>query len=280
MKIEQTRKTVRQALHELAEALEAGKSETLMAYLRAMARFHRYSAGNILLIALQRPDAEQVAGYRAWQKLHRFVRQGEKGIAIMAPIIRRSQHVDRDKDEEEPVAFKTAYVFDINQTEGQPLPEFAQMRGDPGHYLQALRGFVSDRQVQLKYVRLPGTTQGYSAKGAIAIREGLPTAEEFSVLVHELAHVMLHSGQNGCNKSVLETEAEAVAYVVCQGIGLDTNGSCCDYIKLYDGKKETLMESLERIQKVATEIIAGIAPGRQEPEIANAIHDTASALAA
>ena len=280
MKIEQARKTVRQALHELAEALEAGKSETLQQYLRAMARFHRYSPGNILLISLQRPDAVQVAGYRAWQKLRRFVRKGEKGIAIMAPIIRRSQHVDRDEDEEQPVAFKTAYVFDISQTDGQPLPEFASVQGDPGVHLHALREFVGRRGIRLTYARLPGATQGYSVKGAIAIRAELSLAEEFSVLVHELAHETLHMKQEERNQRVLETEAEAVAYVVCQGIGLDTNGSSCDYIKLYDGKKETLMESLERIQKVASEIIAGITPGRQEPEITHAVHDAATALAA
>ena len=71
----------------LIEQLEAGHSETLTAYLNAMAHFREYSFGNVLLIARQKPDATHVAGIRTWNSLGRFVKKGEKGIAILAPVV-------------------------------------------------------------------------------------------------------------------------------------------------------------------------------------------------
>jgi hypothetical protein len=82
-----TQQLIKQAVDYLIQQLEAGKSETLTAYLGAMARFHSYSFGNILQIARQRPTATRVAGIRAWNELGRFVKKGEKGIQILAPII-------------------------------------------------------------------------------------------------------------------------------------------------------------------------------------------------
>ena len=125
-------------------------SETLQQYLKAMGRFHRYSVGNAILIQLQKPDAAHVAGFRAWQKLGRHVKKGEHGIAIMAPVVYRKKVQDGDRDVEVVSTFKTAYVFDISQTEGRPMPEFARARGDPGAYLERLERFVSDRGIKLE----------------------------------------------------------------------------------------------------------------------------------
>jgi hypothetical protein len=105
--------------------------------------------------------------------------------------------------------------------------------------------------------------------GSIVLRRGLSPAAEFSVLAHELAHVLLHREKASITRSrtVLETEAEAVAFVVCQAVGLDDNRSSSDYIQFYQGKKETLVASLERIRGVATTIIRAIRPeGRQAAE--------------
>ena len=139
MKTNHAKKVSEQAFNELVDAVEAGKSKTLVEYLKAMGRFHNYSLGNAILINFQRPKATRVAGYRTWQKIGRYVRRNEKGLAIMAPIVRRKRavHVDsEEKDEQErgpevAVAFKTAYVFDISQTDGKSLPEFARVDGDP-----------------------------------------------------------------------------------------------------------------------------------------------------
>jgi len=140
MKRDEVRKIAREAFEQLVKDVEAGKSDTLKAYLKAMGRFHRYSAGNAILIQLQRPEAKHVAGFRAWQRLGRHVKKGEHGIAIMAPVVWRRKNRsaqdddDKDSDEETVSTFKTAYVFDISQTDGEPLPEFARIQGDPGTY--------------------------------------------------------------------------------------------------------------------------------------------------
>jgi hypothetical protein len=122
------------ALATLAAALEAGNSAALTAYLKVTARFHKSSSTNCLLITMQRPNATRVAGFRAWLAFGRHVRNGEKGIAILAPILgKRKAEADQSNEDRsstaEPtshlVGFRSAYVFDISQTEGQDLPEFA-----------------------------------------------------------------------------------------------------------------------------------------------------------
>jgi hypothetical protein len=106
-------------------ALEAGQSEALTAYLKAIGRFHRYSLHNVLLIASQKPNASYVAGFRTWNELGRFVKKCEKGIMILAPIVRRKME-NSDDDEKESfriAGFRAAYVFDVSQTDGQDLPQ-------------------------------------------------------------------------------------------------------------------------------------------------------------
>ena len=266
MKSNRARKVSEQAFNELVEAVEASKSQKLMEYLKAMGRFHNYSLGNAILIGFQKPDATRVAGFRAWQKLGRHVKRNEKGIAIMAPIVwRRKVTPADDEDEEErkeetALAFKTAYVFDISQTDGKPLPEFARVKGDPGIYTERLRQYVTSKGIVLEYSHAIGSAEGVSAGGLIKLKKGLTAAEEFSVLAHEAAHEMLHTEKNNRPKykKVRETEAEAVAFVVCHGVGLDVNTASSDYIQLYDGDKETLSQSLERIQRTAAEILGAV----------------------
>jgi len=271
MKRDELRKVAREALEKLIRDVEAGISETLQQYLKAMGRFHRYSVGNAILIQLQKRDATRVAGFRAWQRLGRHVKKGEHGIAIMAPVVYRPKarpyDSDKDKDADETIStFKTAYVFDISQTEGKPLPGFARARGDPGAYLQRLERFVSDRGIKLERHESLRMAEGVSIGGTILLKACLAPAEEFSVLVHELAHEMLHQdpANRPKDRTVREAEAEAVAYVVCQGIGLDVNTASSDYIQLYDGDKKTLMTSLERIQRTAAEILEAVTAEGEE----------------
>jgi len=255
-----TRQMIDKAIEDLAAALEHGQSDTLKRYLVLMARFHRYSPGNLLLVWRQRPDAIQVAGFHTWKEMGRSVCKGEKGIAILAPIIRRKTVRDGEENEERIYGFKTAYVFDLKQTEGKDLPQFAKVKGDPGQFLCRLREGVIRTGIRLKYSDLIGAALGMSKGGSIVIRKGLEAAEEFSVLVHEYAHEVLHQNRKESlpSRTVRETEAEAVAFVVCQAVGLDTNGASSDYIQLYDGKKATLQESLARIQKTAQKILGSL----------------------
>ena len=144
-----TQQLIKQAVDFLLQQLEAGKSETLTAYLTAMARFHAYSFGNILQIARQRPTATRVAGFYAWRELGRFVKRGEKGIQILAPMVghrRRKDDAERtsgtdDNPKPQPVliGFRAVYVFDLAQTEGADLPEFEQnISGEVGEHRERL----------------------------------------------------------------------------------------------------------------------------------------------
>ena len=258
------RKTSEKAFNQLVESVEAGKSHKLVEYLKAMGKFHNYSVVNAILIGFQRPDATHVAGFRTWKRLGRYVKKGEHGIVIMAPIIYRKKKAeesdDKEPEDEEIRTFKAVHVFDITQTDGKPLPEFSRVSGNPGVYIERLKQYVTNNGIVLIYSDAIGSAEGVSAGGLIRLKKGLAPAEELSVLVHETAHEMLHAGKNNRpkGKKVRETEAEAVAFVVCHGIGLDTNSASSDYIQLYNGDKETLMESLERIQRTAAEILAAV----------------------
>jgi hypothetical protein len=261
----------------LVEQLEAGNSEALTGYLNAMARFHNYSFGNILLIGRQKPDASRVAGMYAWNQLGRRVKRGEKGIQIYAPMLgrRRKEHDNTDAKTAETskpawdlVGFRPVFVWDVKQTEGKELPELDTVKGDVGTYLESLRAFVKEQGIKLDYFDKEDSAKGMSYGGTIRLRPDLPAAEEFSVLVHELAHEMLHktSRRTMTTKTVRETEAEAIAFVVCQSIGLETGSASSDYIRLYHGNAKLLQESLEIVQRTAAVILGAISPEVRQAE--------------
>jgi antirestriction protein ArdC len=270
MQHEKARDLTQQALENLSAALERGESDTLKAVLAAAARFHRYSFRNIMLIATQRPDATNVAGFNTWRKLGRFVKRGEKGIVIVAPVPFRRRDAEQSEatDDESGIRFKAAYVFDVTQTNGDPLPEHAEVAGDPAEYTERLKGLIASRSIVLDYADDLGGADGTSSGGHITIRRGLSPAEEFSVLAHELAHETLHHGASSeprPPRTVRETEAEAVAFVVASAIGLSTNTAASDYIQLYQGTPDTLAASLACIQGAASDIIAALTEAPEAP---------------
>lgn len=261
MKTEQIQQVTDNALGQLITALEQGQSATLTRYLGAMARFHRYSFHNVMLIYTQREDASHVAGFNAWRKLGRFVRKGEKGILILAPMIFKRDVEPSATDEDKAIVhFKAAYVFDISQTDGDPIPEFATVYGDPADHLDRLKQFAAERGIALEYSKSIAPARGVSRGGSIALLPDLSPASEFAVLAHEIAHEILHRGERRTqtDKIIRETEAEAVAFVLCQSIGLETGTAASDYIQLYSGDRETLAASLRFIQQTACEIIAAL----------------------
>ncbi len=268
MKAAEAVKMTEEAIAKLTRDLEQGKSEALTRYLAVMAKFHRYSIGNIFLILSQRPDATHVAGFRTWLSVKRWVKKGEKGIVIVAPMVMKAK--DGESSSEEPgksiVRYKAVYVFDISQTDGEALPETATTQGDPGKYLPRLQTFVSSIGIKLSNEPCPMGALGVSKGGEIRIIAGLPPAQEFEVLAHELAHELLHHGSGAVrgDKTVRETEAEAVAFVVCHAIGLQTGSAASDYIQLFQGTKESLTASLDRVQKTANRILEAIAEEARE----------------
>lgn len=263
MKTATVKGMVDDAIKELDRQLAAGKSDQLKRYLQLAARFHRYSIGNAILIGTQCPTAIRVAGFHTWRKMGRQVRKGERAIRILAPVTRKEKLVFEDDEEEiideTVIAYRQAFIFDISQTDGKPLPSLSTVEGDPSEYADRLKAFVEQCGIRLSYSNRLRGAEGISQGGTILVSSELDAAESFSTLVHELAHELLH--QDGdCPKdhAVRETEAEAVAFVVSEAVQLETNRASSDYIQLHQGDRKLLMASLQRIKRVANLIIHAV----------------------
>ena len=273
----------------LIEQLEAGHSEGLTAYLTAMGRFHRYSLSNVLEIARQMPSAKRVAGLYAWNQLGRKVKKGSKGIRILAPVVGIRRKKDSEAEKSTPyqnesvlVGFRSAYVFDVSMTDGSPLPEFEErVTGDVGVYRERLIDFILAQGIELEFKESIAPALGMSYGGKIAILPGQAAAEEFSTLVHEASHELLHKStrRTATTKTVRETEAEAIAFVVSQTIGLDAGRASADYIHLYHGNAALLAESLEVIQRTSALILSAIETSAATAEQTEAEADPEPALA-
>ncbi|MGH9864668.1 MAG: ArdC-like ssDNA-binding domain-containing protein, partial [Candidatus Acidiferrales bacterium] len=240
MKSEQIKQITSKAIEELGAALNSGRSEALTNYLAAMGRFHRYSFLNVMLIARACPHATRVAGYQTWKSLGRYVKKGEKGIMILAPMFRR--HTDESNEAENAkldgndsralAGFRAVYVFDESMTAGNPVPQIGSVNGDPGAHRERLEQFVREQGIALEYSADIAPAKGVSEGGKIKLLPGQSPAETVATLVHELAHERLHRAERRASttKRIRETEAEAVAFVVCQAIGLETGTASADYI--------------------------------------------------
>ncbi|MFO0915951.1 MAG: ArdC-like ssDNA-binding domain-containing protein [Pirellulales bacterium] len=255
---------VARAVESLAEELAAGRSQTLLAYLRFLARFHEYSFRNVILVAMQRPDASLVAGRRSWEKLGRKVKERETPIGILAPITKSVLVLDaesgEDFEEDKLLGFRTVPVFDLQQTEGKPLPALNRTLGDATSLIPAMERVIAEADIELNYELLRLGTNGWTDGRTITVRNDLTSGDKFRCLVHELAHCLLgHLRRRGDFAAhVRETEAEAVAFVVCQAFGIDSRERSSDYIQLWDGSVETLMGSLKAVQQTAGHIIARV----------------------
>jgi len=283
MKTSELKRKCTEIINELVQATKKAKSdEQVLNYLEFCSRFHNYSFGNRLLIWAYKPDATFVAGFRAWQKMGRYVKKGEKGIPIFAPMkirVRKKEDWDpelelepfddevaepddTEDDVEVITRFKVVYVFDVSQTEGDPLPETPgtlAVSGDASRLLPALESAVSEQNIQLTYVdKIAGSKKvvGRSSMGKIEILSSLDTASRFSVLVHELGHELLHGPwerAGGLSRKIKELEAEATAFVVSKHFGLETKAPT--YLALYRVEEVDIMASLDRIVSTASRII-------------------------
>jgi len=259
MKSEEVKQLATNAIEALAAALDAGRSEDLKRYLAAMGRFHRYSLHNVMLITLQRPTASHVTGLHTWKKLGRFVRKGEKAIFILAPMVRTKENTEEQGGNRVLLGFRGCGVFDYSQTEGCELPSIGRVAGDPSEYQERLIKFVAAQGIALSYDQAIRPARGISEGGKITLLPGMTPAEDFATLVHELAHELLHRANRATTtKRLREMEAEAVAFVVCHAIGLQTGTASQDYIHLYNGVAKLLLDRLERVRSAASQILDGI----------------------
>ncbi|MCL4552140.1 MAG: ArdC-like ssDNA-binding domain-containing protein [Candidatus Marsarchaeota archaeon] len=238
-------------------------SDTFRRYLDVQARFHKYSWGNVALILAQRPEATNVAGYNTWLKLHRYVRKGEKGIRIIVPMRRKEREGEEETDEEQRVFFGTGVVFDISQTEGEPLPEVEvpMLDGDQGADLyDHLEELVRREGVSVKQEggELVGDSMGayFPGKREIIVRRA-SALQMTKTLAHEIAHHFILNDPPA-TKDENESIAESVAYVVCGHFGLDTGARSFPYVALWSRDTTVLKKVLTVVQRVSALIIDAV----------------------
>jgi len=241
---QQAREKAQERAQAALDRLEQGvhdvwESERWEAWLRSLGRFHDYSLNNTLLIAMQMPNATRVASFRSWKRdFNRYVRKGERGIEVLVPMLVKERG-DDDADEERRrlVGFRVGHVFDVSQTEGEPLPTIADEVSDPFSRCEAVLEAV--RTVS-KYpvtftTSLPEGTNGVFRRGeSIAIRANMPEGQTVKTALHELAHSRLHDGDPMAegipDRAMREVQAESVAYAVSAVLGLDTSGYSFGYV--------------------------------------------------
>lgn len=232
-------------------------------YLTVMSQFPTYSYSNALLIYLQKPDASCVAGYKTWQKkFNRRVRAGEKGIRIIAPMRFKRKE---DEEEQEFLRFRPASVFDISQTEGDPLPTYGvdELQGDVKDYEKLMTILKEISPVPVRVTEISGSAKGYFDRNAeeIVIKEGMSSLQEVKTCLHEITHAMLHAEKNPeKDRRTCEVEAESTAFVVCKRLHIDTDEYSFPYIAGWSSGRETkeLLQSAETIQKTANDLVIAI----------------------
>lgn len=237
---------------------EARQSEQFTEYLKSCARFHAYSFGNLMLILWQKPTATRVAGYRTWQKMNRHVLKGERGIAILAPCL----YNDKEDATKSHIFFKTVYVFDISQTDGEPLPDVNWRTTEQNTVLQgALTALVQANGWQVAYTDDLEGAEGLCQYDTKTI--SLPNGTGTATLIHEIGHMLLHEDQREMPRDDKETEAESVSFVVCTHFGLETAAPM--YLAGWSEPKQ-IREHADRIIKTAHRIIEAVKPSPVETD--------------
>jgi antirestriction protein ArdC len=217
-------------------------SDEWLAYLRFVSAFRTYSFNNLLLIAAQCPHATRVAGYRKWQELGRQVRKGERAIKILGystKKITKTDPVTGEEVEDRVVRYPVLSVFDLSQTDGDPIPTDSHhlpAGAGPAGALDRLTAWIVSEGWTLQEKPLAGGCEGYTdhQRHVIVTNTGLEPAARLTVLLHEAAHAVLHGelapGEYQTYRGLCETEAESTAYVLANLLGLDTDASSISYI--------------------------------------------------
>lgn len=267
---EKRKARLQQFNEELEEGVEGLKTDKgWNEYLDKMSKFHRYSWNNQILIALQRPNASLVAGFNRWKDVDRNVKKGEKGITILAPKTATVPVLDKNgkevlgengKPQRRKVirGFTTATVFDVSQTEGEPINTYARplTSEPPPGFRNDLTSAITAEGYTVREEELPGAADGYTRNHSgvkeVVVRSSLPEGEKVKVLAHELGHIKMghlsegrrgqyHTGHGG-QRGAMEVEAEGYAYVLCRANGMDisdaqagTTGYIAGWSRAQDG---------------------------------------------
>ena len=282
-------------MKEITDRLETGiqelfESERYKAYLTTISKFHSYSFNNTLLIAMQ--GGQLVAGYNKWRDdFHRNVKKGEKAIKILAPApFKAKKEVQKLDAQGRPVmgkdgkpvtevqeiqvpAFKIVSVFDVSQTEGEPLPSIGveELTGSVERYGEFFKALEQTSPVPIGFEDIPSGSHGYYhlTEKRIAIQEGMSELQTLKTAINEIAHSKLHAidpeapaieQADRPDSRTREVQAESVAYAVCQHYGLDTSDYSFGYVAGWSSGKDLkeLKASLETIRATAHELITTI----------------------
>jgi len=241
-------------LTKLAEGISGlTDSNQWLRHLECQSRFHRYSFGNVVLISAQCPNASRVAGFRTWRSFGRTVRKGQKAIWILAPMVaKRADGIDLG-DHRVVRGFKYVPVFDISQTEGRELPAACHKLSEdaPTEALARLTRVAHRLEYSVEDTELPDGVNGDCtfSRRRIRVESRNSSAQRVKTLAHEIAHALLHADQP--DRSVAELEAESVAYLVCQHLGLDTGAYTFGYVATWAGGGD---EALAAIKATGTNI--------------------------
>ena len=272
-------------------------------YLDFCAKLPRYSINNQILIMLQKPEATMCQSYTGWKDMNRFVRKGEKGIRIFAPAPYKMQKEQEKTDvsgkvvvdkDGEPVkekveitvnAFKPVSTFDVSQTEGDPVPTVGvnELTAAVEGYESLLNALKEVIPVPVSFEQIDSGAKGFYhlEENRIVVQEGMSEAQTVKTLVHEASHQALHSKEareasgETKSKNQQETEAESIAYVVCQHYGIDTSEYSFPYVATWSADKEVpeLKASLETIRSTASWMITKIDEKMQEMNKENELDD-------
>lgn len=276
-------------LHQITDKLEKGvkdvfQSDKYKQFLNVMAKFPRYSVNNIMLIMMQRPDAQLCQSFTGWKQMGRYVKKGEKGISILAPAPYKIEREQTKLDEKgrpvfdadgEPVkekvevtirAFKVVKTFDLSQTDGKELPTIgpSELVGNIEGYPKLLQALQEISPVPVSFELIDGDAKGFYhlEDKKIVVQDGMSEVQTIKTLLHEMAHQKLHDKDNvpeakDISRNGKEVEAESVAYVVCQHYGINTSDYSFSYVAGWTEGKETpeLKASLDKIRQTASEFI-------------------------
>lgn len=253
---------------------EMSDSESFKKYLNTLAKFPNYSVNNVLLIQAQNPQATLVSGYKDWQKkFNRHVNKGAKALYITAPIIKTLNEEEKKKynttEDKAIVAYRYVPVFDIANTTGEPVLTAHDFITNE-YTTEQTEIFCTDKLnkvaehiekeygISISFKPLDKDIGGYyrPKDHTIALNSLNSKTEQLKTLFHEFAHSQLHNTKalkeldEPLTRAHKEAQAESVAYLSMQTMGIDTSGYSVGYISTWAQNKDLMKQSLQEIKKV------------------------------
>lgn len=261
------------AIDEIKAKLEQGitdvmTSDNYRAWLDTISKFHKYSFYNQILITMQKPEATRVAGFNTWKSMERHINKGEKAIKIIAPIphkytkLVKDVHGNETEEELTWCSFKVVSVFDISQTSGKELPSMMpkQVTEEVENFADVVEALKKATSATIVFEPMDGETANgfyHCTSHEIHVKNTMPEAMQIKTLAHEIAHSIMHHNDMETDRNIKEMQAESVAYIVSNYLGIDTSDYSFNYVAGWSGEKDTktLKAEMSKITDTAKKII-------------------------